>query len=213
MNASGAVRCFALRQIILSIFLCLAPVLSAQEVKPAALDLVYESLDLKYTVEDVGGGAEDLKGKNEGTAGGSSALKSEIVDLAAKGVDVKETAAEVKINLLGDILFDFDNADIRAVAEPTLAQVAKMITTYSKATVLIEGYTDAKGSDSYNAKLSDRRAVSVKNWFAKHRVAANSMQTHGWGAARPVAPNKHPDGTDDPDGRQKNRRVEITIKK
>ena len=116
MNASGAVRCFALRQIILSIFLCLAPVLSAQEVKPAALDLVYESLDLKYTVEDVGGGAEDLKGKNEGTAGGSSALKSEIVDLAAKGVDVKETAAEVKINLLGDILFDFDKADIRAVA-------------------------------------------------------------------------------------------------
>ena len=213
MNASGAVRCFALRQIILSIFLCLAPVLSAQEVKPAALDLVYESLDLKYTVEDVGGGAEDLKGKNEGTAGGSSALKSEIVDLAAKGVDVKETAAEVKINLLGDILFDFDKADIRAVAEPTLAQVAKMITTYSKATVLIEGYTDAKGSDSYNAKLSDRRAVSVKNWFAKHGVAANSMQTHGWGASRPVAPNKHPDGSDDPDGRQKNRRVEITIKK
>src|SRR5437773_177900 len=83
-----------------------------------------------------------------------------------------------------------------------LAQVAKMITTYSKATVLIEGYTDAKGSDSYNAKLSDRRAVSVKNWFAKHGVAANSMQTHGWGAARPVAPNKHPDGSDDPDGRQ-----------
>jgi outer membrane protein OmpA-like peptidoglycan-associated protein len=39
------------------------------------------------------------------------------------------------------------------------------------------------------------------------------MQTRGWGAAKPVAPNKHPDGSDDPEGRQKNRRVEITIKK
>ena len=88
-----------------------------------------------------------------------------------------------------------------------------MIGSYSKATVLIEGYTDAKGSDSYNAKLSDRRAVSVKNWFSKHGAAANSMRTHGWGAAKPVAPNKKPDGSDDPEARQKNRRVEITIKK
>ena len=212
MNASG-VRCFAVRQIILSIFFCLAPVLSAQEEKQAAIDLVYRSLDLKYTVEDLSGAAEQLKSKNEGETNSISALKSQIVDLVAKGVDVKETATEVKINLLGDILFDFDKADIRAMAEPTLAQVAKTIASYSKAQVLIEGYTDAKGSDSYNAKLSDRRAVSVKNWFSKHGVAVNSMQTHGWGAAKPVAPNKKPDGSDDADGRQKNRRVEITIKK
>jgi outer membrane protein OmpA-like peptidoglycan-associated protein len=212
MNASG-VRCFALRQIIFSIFLCVAPVLSAQEIKSAALDLVYESLDLKYAVEDLGGGTEQLKGKNEGETGSISALKSEVVDLVAKGVDVKESATEIKISLQGEILFDFDKADIRPAAEPTLAQVAKMIGSYSKATVLIEGYTDAKGSDSYNAKLSDRRAVSVKNWFSKHGVAANLMRTHGWGAAKPVAPNKKPDGSDDPDGRQKNRRVEITIKK
>jgi len=212
MNASG-VRCFALRQIIFSIFLCVAPLLSAQEIKSAALDLVYESLDLKYTVEDLGGGTEQLKGKNEGETGSISALKSEVVDLVAKGADVKESATEIKISLQGEILFDFDKADIRPAAEPTLAQVAKMIGSYSKATVLIEGYTDAKGSDSYNAKLSDRRAVSVKNWFSEHGVAANSMQTHGWGAAKPVAPNTHPDGSDNPEGRQKNRRVEITIKK
>ena len=212
MDAFG-VRPFALRQILLSILLCAGPALSAQELKGTALDMIYTSLDLKYTVEDLGGGAEKLKGKDEGAAGSSSALKSEIVDLVAKGVDVKETATEVKINLLGDILFDFDKADIRAAAEPTLAQVAKMIASYSKATVLIEGYTDAKGSDSYNAKLSDRRAVSVKNWFSKHGVTENSMRTHGWGAAKPVAPNKKPDGSDDPDGRQKNRRVEITIRK
>jgi outer membrane protein OmpA-like peptidoglycan-associated protein len=191
----------------------LALAVAAETEKPAALDLIYKSLDLKYSSEDLVGSAEKLKGKDEDTAGSTSALKGQIDDLVAKGVDVKETATLVKINLLGDILFDFDKADIRAVAEPTLAQVAKMIGSYSKAQVLIEGYTDAKGSDSYNAKLSDRRAVSVKNWFAKQGVAANSMQTRGWGGAKPVAPNMHPDGSDDPNGRQKNRRVEITIKK
>ena len=126
---------------------------------------------------------------------------------------MKESATEIKISLQGEILFDFDKADIRPAAESTLAQVAKVIKGYPRARVLIEGHTDSKGSNSYNTKLSDRHAVSVKNWFAKHGVAANSMQTHGWGASRPVAPNKHPDGSDDPDGRQKNRRVEITIKK
>jgi outer membrane protein OmpA-like peptidoglycan-associated protein len=199
------------RRILLSILLCVASGLSAEQ--PKSLDLVYRSLDLKYSALGLKGDAQNVGSKEEGTAGASSTLKSEVVDLKAAGAEIKESAAEIKISLQGEILFDFDKADIRAAAEPTLAQVAKMIGSYSKAQVLIEGYTDAKGSDSYNTKLSDRRAVSVKNWFAKHGVAANSMQTHGWGAAKPVAPNRHPDGSDDPDGRQKNRRVEITIKK
>jgi len=212
MNAFG-VRRFALRQISLLILLCAGPALSAQELKSTTLGLIYKSLDLKFTVEELSGGARDLKVKNEATTGGAIALKSEVVDLVAKGVDVKETATEIKINLLGDILFDFDKAEIRPVAEPTLAQVAKLIQGHANAKVLIEGHTDSKGSEAYNSKLSDRRAVSVKNWFAKHDANTGAMQTHGWGAAKPVVPNQHPDGSDDPEGRQKNRRVEITIKK
>ena len=209
MNAFGA-GC----RILLSITVCLGGALfaqeegkpTAQEVRPPPIGLIYESLDLKYSSADIAGGAQNTKGA-------TSDLKGEVVDLKAAGADIKETATEIKISLQGEILFDFDKSNLRPAAESTLAQVAKMIGSYSKAQVLIEGYTDSKGSDSYNAKLSDRRAVSVKNWFAQHGVAANSMQTHGWGMAKPVAPNTHPDGSDDPDGRQKNRRVEITIKK
>jgi outer membrane protein OmpA-like peptidoglycan-associated protein len=206
------------RRILLSILLCVASGMSAEE--PKSLDLVYRSLDLKYSNLGLTRDAQNVGGKEEGTGGTSSTLKSEVVDLKAAsaqikaaGAEIKETAAEIKISLQGEILFDFDKSNLRPAAESTLAQVAKMIGSYSKAKVLIEGYTDAKGSDSYNAKLSDRRAVSVKDWFAKHGVAANSIQTHGWGAAKPVAPNTKPDGSDDPEGRQKNRRVEITIKK
>jgi outer membrane protein OmpA-like peptidoglycan-associated protein len=199
------------RRILLSILLCVASGLSAEQ--PKSVDLVYRSLDLKYSALGLEGGAQNVGGKGEATAGASSVLKSEVGDLKAAGAEIKETAAEIKISLQGEILFDFDKSNLRPAAESTLMQVAKVIQSYPRARVLIEGYTDSKGSDSYNVKLSDRRAVSVKSWFAQHGVAANSMQTHGWGAAKPVAPNTHPDGSDDPDGRQKNRRVEITIKK
>ena len=201
-------------RILLSTLFCVGSLLFAQddvkptgqEVRPPPIGLIYKSLDLKYSSADSAGSAQNTKGA-------VSDLKGEVVDLKAAGADIKETATEIKISLQGEILFDFDKSNLRPAAESTLAQVAKLIGSYANAKVLIEGYTDSKGSDSYNTKLSDRRAVSVKNWFAQHGVTAGSMQTHGWGAAKPVAPNKHPDGSDDPDGRQKNRRVEITIKK
>ena len=212
MNVPG-VRNFARRRTLLSIVLFGGATILAQEVKPPPIELVYESLDLKYPVEDVRGAVEDLKADSESTTGAGQDLKSDVVDLTAKGIDVKESETDIKINLLGDVLFDFDKATIRAEAEPTLAQIAKFIQSRGKAKVLIEGHTDAKGSGSYNAKLSDRRAAAVKNWFGKHGLDPRIIETRGWGAAKPVAPNKKPDGSDDPDGRQKNRRVEITIKK
>jgi outer membrane protein OmpA-like peptidoglycan-associated protein len=221
MNLTGACR-LGLRQIV-SILLCCARILFAQdedmspasdqEVKPPAVDLVYQSLDLKYPSEDLVGGTIETGRSSAGITGDAVDLKSQVVDLVAKGVDIKETANEIKINLLGDILFDFDKADIRSAAEPTLADVAKLIQSRPNPKVVIDGHTDSKGSDSYNAKLSDRRAASVKSWFGKHGVNVSGMQTHGWGAKKPVAPNTRSDGSDDPDGRQKNRRVEITIRK
>jgi len=92
-------------------------------------------------------------------------------------------------------------------------QVVGMIQHYPNANVLIEGHTDAKGSASYNQKLSEHRAESVKTWLVGKGISEQIIWTRGWGAAKPVAPNSKPNGADDPEGRQKNRRVEITIKK
>jgi outer membrane protein OmpA-like peptidoglycan-associated protein len=140
--------------------------------------------------------------------GVSRGVEGTLVDLGAK---VTET--EIKIALSGDILFDFDKDTLRPDALPTLQKVAEVIAGYPGAPVLIEGYTDSKGKDSYNLKLSDRRAASVKKWLVEKAGAdAGHIKTKGWGEAKPVAPNENPDGSDDPDGRQKNRRVEITIK-
>jgi outer membrane protein OmpA-like peptidoglycan-associated protein len=80
--------------------------------------------------------------------------------------------------------------------------------------VTIEGHTDGRGADDYNQKLSEARAASVKQWLvATAQVNGATIATRGWGKAKPVAPNAKPDGADDPDGRAKNRRVEVVVRK
>jgi outer membrane protein OmpA-like peptidoglycan-associated protein len=139
-----------------------------------------------------------------------------VSDLGGKvsSIAVKETDTEVRIELAADVLFDFDKANILPKAEPALGQAAELILQRGKGSVRIEGHTDSKGSDSYNQKLSQRRAESVKTWLMKRQDLGNiSYSASGFGAARPAVPNTRPDGSDDPEGRQKNRRVEIILSK
>jgi outer membrane protein OmpA-like peptidoglycan-associated protein len=130
---------------------------------------------------------------------------------ALKDLGATVRGREIKINLAADVLFDFDKADLRPEAGPSLERVLAVLKSYPKAQVLIEGHTDGKGNDQYNQKLSERRADSVRRWLAEHGTGT-AMTVHGWGKSRPIAPNTKPGGADDPEGRQKNRRVEITVK-
>ncbi|HEY4470877.1 MAG TPA: OmpA family protein [Stellaceae bacterium] len=165
-------------------------------------DLVDRIVDLNFAVHDLRFAVVDLGGKPVEMGGKVQAL------------NVKETATEIRIELAADVLFDFDKADIRQDAASALHQVADIIRDKGKGrAVRIEGHTDAKGSDAYNQKLSDRRAQSVQQWLAQKEALKGRMATQGFGAKKPVAPNNKPDGSDDPEGRQKNRRVEIVLAK
>ncbi len=137
-----------------------------------------------------------------------SGIDGLIADLNAKVI-----GQEIAIELPGDVLFEFDKADIRQAAEPTLEKVAALLAAYPKAKVRIEGHSDAKGDAQYNQKLSERRADAVKKWLVAKGAVAAQLSARGFGKTKPVAPNAKPDGSDDPDGRQKNRRVEIRIQK
>jgi outer membrane protein OmpA-like peptidoglycan-associated protein len=128
-------------------------------------------------------------------------------------LNARVTAQEILIDLPGDVLFDFDKWTLRREAEATLAKVAALINAHPRALVSIEGHTDAKGDAAYNQRLSEQRAAAVRDWLVAHGVNGANLSTRGWGKARPVAPNTRPDGGDDPEGRQKNRRVEIRIRK
>ncbi|MGB8590883.1 MAG: OmpA family protein [Candidatus Acidiferrales bacterium] len=161
---------------------------SAQQLAGRVSDLTSRTLDLVDRVEDTGGKVQDL--------------------------DVKETPTEIRIDLAADVLFDYDKSDLLPKAQETLEKAAEIIRQRAKGEVRIDGYTDAKGSDAYNQKLSEHRAESVKTWFIdKANIRNVNFVTQGFGAKNPVAPNIKPDGSDDPDGRQKNRRVEITFRK
>ena len=133
---------------------------------------------------------------------------------AMKDLKAEETPREIKVNLSADLLFDFDKSEIKPAAEPELQKVVTVLKAYPTAQVLIEGHTDGKGSDRYNQALSERRASTVAQWLSAHgNIRGTNIRARGWGKSRPIAPNTHPDGSDNPDGRAKNRRVEITVTK
>jgi outer membrane protein OmpA-like peptidoglycan-associated protein len=117
---------------------------------------------------------------------------------------------EERLRVGSDFLFDFDRAEIRHEADAAMAEVAARIHAAKKA-VLIEGHTDGKGTESYNQTLSERRAGAVRVALAGRGLPPEWLRIRGHGKSRPVAPNQRADGSDDPDGRQKNRRVEVVI--
>jgi outer membrane protein OmpA-like peptidoglycan-associated protein len=126
----------------------------------------------------------------------------------------KETATTIEVTLPADILFDFDKAEMLPTAQKALHEVADLIRGKAEGPVTIQGYTDALGKDAYNQNLSERRANAVKGWLVmKEGLSAARFATAGFGPRNPVAPNRKPDGSDDPDGRQLNRRVTLILRK
>jgi outer membrane protein OmpA-like peptidoglycan-associated protein len=148
------------------------------------------------------------------TAGVAVAGKSQNLEGALQELKADVTAQEIKVQLKADLLFDFDKADIKKEAEPVLDKVALVLKSYPQAKVLVEGHTDSLGKDVYNQTLSDKRAATVAQWLQAHSgLPKTQFQTKGWGKTKPVVHNTRPDGSDDPEGRAKNRRVEVVIKK
>ena len=128
-----------------------------------------------------------------------------LVELGAKTVD-----DTIQLQLAGDVLFDFDSSAIRPDAAVQLAKVAHVLRDRSVGEVTLVGHTDSIGTDQYNQKLSEARAVAVMRWLnQKEQIPAALMVARGVGSTKPIAYNTMPDGTDNPSGRAKNRRVEI----
>jgi outer membrane protein OmpA-like peptidoglycan-associated protein len=138
----------------------------------------------------------------------------QIEEATRKELQVKETEKAITMKLEGDVVFDFGKAEIKPEAEETLDKVGTVIAQFPEGKVLIEGHTDSKGSLRVNRGLSKRRAQAVKDWLVKKKSVAGSIITiSGFGETEPVAPNTNVDGSDNPQGRQLNRRVEITVEK
>ncbi len=106
---------------------------------------------------------------------------------------------------LGDVLFDFDKASLQPGGQRAVAELATFMEEYPERNVMIEGFTDSIGSESYNENLSGRRAESVRRALLDRGISPNRIETIGYGERFPVASNQTESG------RQQNRRVEVII--
>jgi choice-of-anchor C domain-containing protein len=130
------------------------------------------------------------------------------VTTSPEQIQVTEDDREIQVLLGSEILFDTGKFDLRPAATDALQKLAAIIKTNATLPVVIEGHTDSVGQPQANQVLSENRAKAVMEWLvSKGGVAAARIKTKGFGQTAPVASN------DTPEGRQKNRRVEIRLPK
>ena len=122
-----------------------------------------------------------------------------------EGAEVQRIGEGIKITFDSGILFDIDKSDLRPVSQTNLAELAKILNKYPDTNILVEGHTDNTGSDDHNMTLSKDRAQAVALYMATLDVKSARFSTAGYGETQPIVTN------DTPEGRQKNRRVDIAV--
>jgi OOP family OmpA-OmpF porin len=127
------------------------------------------------------------------------ALQAKLAALGAKQTD------RGAVVTLGDVLFDFNRADLKPGAQQNLYRLVTFLRENTDRELLVEGHTDSVGSESYNLELSQQRADSVRAFLVQNGISPERILTGGFGKAYPIASN------DSPGGRQLNRRVEVVI--
>ncbi len=134
-------------------------------------------------------------------AGRAQELEQQVSDL-----QTEETERGVVLTL-GSVLFETDKATLQTGAQRTVQKVAEFLNQYPQRKILVEGFTDSRGNDDYNRKLSEERAQTVRDLLVSNGVDARRIDVHGYGEEYPVASN------DNSAGRQQNRRVEVVVSK
>jgi outer membrane protein OmpA-like peptidoglycan-associated protein len=122
----------------------------------------------------------------------------------ATGIEVTQGDNGVQMRLPEKVLFDFNQATLRADAAPALARAAVLLKRSDKP-VIVEGHTDNVGTHEYNMQLSQARATTVANALEERRIPPSRITTKSFAYDRPVASN------DTPEGQARNRRTEIVI--
>ncbi|HEX7063274.1 MAG TPA: OmpA family protein [Woeseiaceae bacterium] len=127
-------------------------------------------------------------------------LQQELSDMQAE-----QTARGIVLTLGNNVLFETDSDELKPGAERSMDQLAAFLEEHPERRLMIEGHTDARGTDEHNRDLSERRAEAVADALEERGIPDDRLQTVGLGEAYPVASN------DSSAGRQQNRRVEVVI--
>lgn len=125
--------------------------------------------------------------------------------LQNSGVSVTRVGDNIVLNMPSNVTFDTDQADVKPAFYETLNSVAIVLQEFNQTLVDVVGHTDSDGSAEYNLELSRQRAGSVARYLTSQQLDPNRFSVDGRGKMQPIASNATASG------KQKNRRVEITI--
>ena len=121
------------------------------------------------------------------------------------GAVVERVGEGIQVTFASGLLYDFNSDAVKGTAGENLRKLAASLAKYPNTELLIAGHTDSQGDESYNQRLSERRATSAANYLAAQGVSRTRLHTRGLGEMEPVADN------DSEATRQRNRRVEVAI--
>lgn len=138
-------------------------------------------------------------------------LKELVTNITLDTMMVLEKIELNKIFVLENIYYDLDSANIRPDAAKELDKLVQILIDNPEIKIELSSHTDSIASVEYNNNLSQRRAQSAVNYMARRGISPDRMTAKGYGELRPIARNTNPDGTDNPEGRQRNRRTEFKI--
>ncbi|THU39277.1 flagellar motor protein MotB [Niastella caeni] len=124
---------------------------------------------------------------------------------------VREQPPVEAVIVMDNVYYDFDKSSLRQESFPALDKLIGLLNEYPTMVIEIRAHTDDRGTETYNMNLSEARAAKVVAYLVSKGIDKGRLQSKGYGATLPVAPNKHEDGSDDAEGRQRNRRTEFKV--
>ncbi|HEY9044353.1 MAG TPA: OmpA family protein [Ohtaekwangia sp.] len=138
-------------------------------------------------------------------------LKDLITTITLDTVVVLDKIEINKIFILENIYYNFNKSDIRPDAAKELDKLVQLLIDNPEIKIELGSHTDSIDTEDYNQRLSQRRAESAVNYIVQHGISPDRLVAKGYGESKPIARNTNPDGTDNPRGRDRNRRTEFKI--
>jgi peptidoglycan-associated lipoprotein len=138
-------------------------------------------------------------------------LKELVTTITLDTLMVLDKLEKNKIFVLNNIYFELNQSEIRSDAAVELSKLVELLEDNPEIKIELSSHTDSIASHDYNLSLSQRRAESTVNYLIKKGIASSRLVAKGYGETKPIARNTNRDGTDNPDGRQRNRRTEFKI--
>jgi outer membrane protein OmpA-like peptidoglycan-associated protein len=121
------------------------------------------------------------------------------------GAKVERVGEGIRITFDSGILFDVNKAELKQVSKDNISKLAAILNKYPDTEIVLEGHTDATGSEEHNLELSRLRAQAVSNFLSSLNVSPTRFSIMGYGEGQPIANNETESG------RATNRRVEIGV--